>query len=128
MVFIEKECWMYRTRIGIVSLVGPTGGGGSGVEGKFDERWGSLDLAASCVQEIWRTPDMLSVSIINIYELVSGISPRKNSSLVPYTKLTVRMQPPLELENLLPFDIKYRVYDICRAAPISLRCINSAVE
>jgi vacuolar protein sorting-associated protein 13A/C len=28
-----------------------------------------------------------------------------------YPKLTVRMQPPLELENLLPFDIKYRVHD-----------------
>ena len=47
---------------------------------------------------------------------VSGTSPQKNSSLIygshrSYPKLTVRMQPPLELENLLPFDIKYRVHD-----------------
>ena len=47
---------------------------------------------------------------------VACISPQKNSSLIyrshrSYPKLTVRMQPPLELENLLPFDIKYRVHD-----------------
>ncbi|KIO33566.1 hypothetical protein M407DRAFT_3889 [Tulasnella calospora MUT 4182] len=28
-----------------------------------------------------------------------------------YPKMTVRLRAPIELENLLPFDIKYRIYD-----------------
>jgi vacuolar protein sorting-associated protein 13A/C len=52
----------------------------------------------------------------NVVRFVSGIRTRKDSLLIhrfrrSYPKLSVRMQPPLELENLLPFDIKYRVHD-----------------
>jgi vacuolar protein sorting-associated protein 13A/C len=52
----------------------------------------------------------------NGVRFVTGTRPRDDSSLIyrfrrSYPKLTVRMQPPLELENLLPFDIKYRVHD-----------------
>ena len=28
-----------------------------------------------------------------------------------YPKMTVELRAPLELENLLPFDLKYRIYD-----------------
>ncbi|KIM32678.1 hypothetical protein M408DRAFT_326439 [Serendipita vermifera MAFF 305830] len=36
---------------------------------------------------------------------------KDNESSKHYPKLTLKLYPPIELENLLPYDIKYRVHD-----------------
>lgn len=39
--------------------------------------------------------------------LIRGICPRCRQ----YPKLTLRLRAPIEVENLLPYNIRYRVYD-----------------
>lgn len=89
---------------------------------RWEELFAHPDRTVSC-----RAPDNGAAPfLLNVWadydrkdngvRFVCGISSWNTALLIhrlcrSYPKLTVRMQPPLELENLLPFDIKYRVHD-----------------
>lgn len=59
----------------------------------------------------WHYGLNLTQKIQKCHSLPSGLVSLTNEHCRNYPKLTLQLFPPIELENLLPFDIRYRVHD-----------------